>query len=115
MTSMPSRTADSNAATVCWVVERWPTGDGTLKTRYLPIQAFGATPLRPAVGGWSRPPGELVPERPAAMPATCVAWNEARGSTGSRARRPAPRTVKLRATITFGVVYAVRPLGKPGG
>ena len=33
MTSMPSTTACSNAATICGVFPTWPIGVGTLKTR----------------------------------------------------------------------------------
>src|ERR671930_146432 len=69
------------------------------------MYARGATPESPHVGGWSRPPGEHVPEAPAAMPATCVAWNEASRSMASRPRRPECGPGKARATMTFGVVH----------
>src|SRR5579872_4050542 len=58
----------------------------------------------------------VVPKSPAAMPATCVAWSELTGSNGMRAYfQVSPAGVNARATITFGVVYAVFPFGKPGG
>ncbi len=52
---------------------------------------------------------------PAAMPETCVPWNDAERSSGSWPPGPEPGPGKARATITFGVVYAVLPFGKPGG
>src|SRR5512133_2207973 len=79
------------------------------------MYARGATPERPHVAGWSRPPGEHVPESPAAIPATCVAWKEALRSTASRPRRPEFGPGNARATITFGDVHLRPPRGKPGG
>ena len=71
-------------------------------------------PDSPVVVGWSTPAGAVVPASPAAMPETCVPC----GSVGSNADRPAlsvTRAGKLRATITFGVVFVVSPFGNPGG
>jgi hypothetical protein len=79
------------------------------------MKAFGATPESPVTGGWSRPPVDAVPAFPAAMPATCVPWKLARGSSASRPRRPAPGPGKERATITFGLVQRRAPLGNPAG
>ena len=79
------------------------------------MYARGATPVRPQVGGWSRPPGEHVPESPAAIPATWVAWNDALRSIGRRPRRPELGPGNARATITFGVVNFSWPFGKPAG
>src|SRR3954451_10216367 len=53
---------------------------------------------------------------PAAMPATWVAWSELTGSNGVRAYLYVfAAGANARATITFGVVYAVLPFGKPVG
>ena len=79
------------------------------------MYARGATPESPVVSGWSAPAGAVVPELPAAMPATCVPWNEACGSTASLVRSSAPAPTNERATITFGVVHFVPPFGKPAG
>jgi hypothetical protein len=50
------------------------------------------------------------------MPATFVAWSESIGSNGVFAYFHAGCAgANARATITFGVVYAVFPFGKPGG
>src|SRR5919201_4344502 len=51
ITSIPSATADSKAATICADVALLPIGVGVLKTRWLPIQARGAIPERPLTGG----------------------------------------------------------------
>ncbi len=72
-------------------------------------------PVRPVTGGWSRPPVEAVPAVPAAIPATCVPWKLARGSTARRPRRPAPGPGNERAAITFGLVHRLPPFGKPAG
>ena len=47
------------------------------------MYARGATPESPVVRGWSAPAGAVVPALPAAIPATCVPWNDACGSTAS--------------------------------
>ena len=53
---------------------------------------------------------------PAAIPATCVPCEESSGSNGFEACFQAGRAGgNARATITFAVVYAVWPFGKPGG
>ena len=53
---------------------------------------------------------------PAAIPATCVPWKECSVSNGFEAFFQAGRGGgNARATITFAVVYAVCPFGKPGG
>ena len=49
------------------------------------------------------------------MPATCVPWKDAAGSTASRPPRPEVGPGKTRATITLGDVQVVPPLGKPAG
>ena len=67
------------------------------------------------VSGWSPPLGAVVPALPAAIPATCVPWNEACRSSARRLRSSAPTPTKARATITFGVVHLVPPFGKPAG
>ncbi len=79
------------------------------------MYARGATPESPVVCGWSPPAGAVVPALPAAMPATCVPWNEFCGSTASGVRSSAPVPTKERATITFGDVHFVPPFGKPAG
>jgi hypothetical protein len=81
----------------------------------LPIHARGATPDSPVVTGWSEPAGAVVPASPAAIPATCVPWKEARGSSARRPGRPACGPGNARATITFGVVHFFPPRGKPAG
>src|SRR6185436_13670424 len=78
------------------------------------MYALGATPERFDVVGWSGPAGAVVPLSPAAMPETCVPC----GSVGSNAFFPAASVTgagKLRATMTFGVVFDASPLGNPGG
>jgi hypothetical protein len=78
------------------------------------MYALGATPERFVVVGWSGPAGAVVPLSPAAMPATCVPC----GSVGSNAFFPAASVTgagKLRATMTFGVVFDPSPFGKPDG
>src|SRR3954447_17734004 len=73
------------------------------------MYAFGATPE-------TSPRGVRVPWSPAAMPATCVAWNEFLASNGLAASAYlGDGGGNARATITFAVVHAVFPLGKPGG
>src|SRR5437016_14467454 len=79
------------------------------------MYARGATPVKPQVGGWSCPPGEHVPESPAAIPATCVAWKDALRSIGRRPRCPEFGPGNARATITLGVVNFSCPFGKPAG
>ena len=49
------------------------------------------------------------------MPATCVPWNEACAVERELAAAARAGAGKARATITFGVVNCVSPLGKPGG
>src|SRR5438552_18040830 len=49
------------------------------------------------------------------MPATCVPWNDAAGSTAMRPGVPAFGPGNTRATITFGDVHFFAPRGKPGG
>src|SRR4029450_11103596 len=60
------------------------------------MKARGATPERPHVGGWSRPPGEQVPASPATMPATWVAWNEAERTDGKGPPPPRPHHLRPR-------------------
>src|SRR5581483_6450665 len=72
-------------------------------------------PDRPETVGWSRPGGAVVFASPAAIPATCVPWNDACRSSGSWPPAPEPGPGKARATITFGVVKLVLPFGKPDG
>ena len=63
-----------------------------------------------------RPLSVSVSALPAAIPATWVAWPECSGSNGFDAcRQVAPGGGNDRATITFAVVYAVWPFGKPSG
>ncbi len=58
----------------------------------------------------------IVSWSPAAMPATFVAWSEYSGSNGVFAYfHVGSAGANARATITFGVVYAVLPFGKPAG
>src|SRR5207237_9302287 len=78
-------------------------------------QARGATADSPLVVGWSGPAGAVGPESPAAIPDTCVPWNDEAGSTASRPGSPAFGPGKTFATITFGVVHFVPPFGKPAG
>jgi len=79
----------------------------------LPRYAFGAIPetrTRP------RGPVATVLLSPAAIPATWVACSEYSGSNGRLAYfQVVDGDGKARATITFGVVNAVFPLGKPAG
>ena len=57
-----------------------------------------------------------VPALPAAIPETCVACDECTGSKGRlRFLQVSPRGGNARATITFLVVNAVWPFGKPAG
>src|SRR5437868_15520126 len=49
------------------------------------------------------------------MPATCVPWKDAAGSTASRPPAPDVGPGKTRATITFGDTHLDRPFGKPAG
>ena len=57
-----------------------------------------------------------VPALPAAIPETCVACDECTGSNGRlRFLQVSPGGGNARATITFLVVYAVCPFGKPAG
>ena len=67
------------------------------------------------MGGRGPPAGAVVCATPAAIPATCVPWKDACGSSASRPGRPEPGPGKVRATITFGVVQRVPPRGKPAG
>ena len=69
-------------------------------------------PLRPVTED-GRSLRAVVPAMPAAIPATCVPWNDEAGSTASRPGSPAFGPGKTRATITFGVVRAT-PRGNPG-
>src|SRR5689334_6120958 len=58
----------------------------------------------------------FVPWSPAAIPATCVAWNDCVGSNGSFAYfHTGDGGANARWTITFGVARLVLPFGKPGG
>src|SRR3954453_8890900 len=53
---------------------------------------------------------------PAAMPATCVAWNDSAGSNGSDAfLYDGDGGGNARCTITFGVADCVWPFGNPAG
>ena len=81
----------------------------------MPIHARGATPESPETAGWSLPAGAFVAASPAAIPATCVPWNEACRSSGSRPAAPEPGPGNAFATITFGEVKVGSPLGKPAG
>src|SRR3954451_8466425 len=57
-----------------------------------------------------------VPWSPAAIPATCVAWNDSVGSNGWFAYLYfGDGGENVLCTITFGVVNFVCPFGKPGG
>ena len=85
------------------------------------MYARGATPDSPHVAGWSRPPGEHVPESPAAMPATCVPWNDASRSIGNRPGRPRVRPGKrarddhLRRRPLPAALREARRIGETGG
>ena len=57
----------------------------------------------------------VMPERPAAMPATCVPCSEPSGSKAVRMRAEPPGGAKARATMILPFVEAWRPFGKPGG
>src|SRR5512146_1322312 len=58
----------------------------------------------------------LVPWSPAAIPATCVAWNDWVGSKGVAAYfHRGDGGANARCTITFGVASSACPFGKPGG
>src|SRR4030095_13253846 len=72
-------------------------------------------PLRPLARGGPPPAGAVVPATPAAMPATCVPWNDDFGSTASRPAAPDFGPGKTRAAITFGVTHLLLPFGKPAG
>src|SRR6478672_9093166 len=73
------------------------------------MYAFGATPE-------SRVGPTCTPCTPAAIPATCVAWNELDGSNGLAAYfHVGDGGVNVRCTITFGVASCVCPFGNPGG
>ena len=79
----------------------------------MPRYAAGATPetVTCLVGSVA-----IVPWSPAAIPATCVAWKENCGSNGVLPYfHVSLAGANARATITFGVVKAVFPLGKPAG
>src|SRR6185312_4513019 len=53
---------------------------------------------------------------PAAMPPTCVAWNDSAESNGSLAPGwTGDAGANVRCTITLGVANRVWPFGKPGG
>ncbi len=56
-----------------------------------------------------------MPERPAAMPATCVPCSEPSGSKALRMRAELPGGAKARATMIFPFVPDWMPFGKPGG
>src|SRR5215210_8893050 len=63
-----------------------------------------------------RTPSAGVLALPAAIPATCVPCEESSGSNGFEAFfHLAPAGGNARATITFALVYAVCPFGKPAG
>ena len=79
------------------------------------MYACGATPESPLTEGWSRPGGAVVSSSPAAMPATCVPWNDSARSSGSCPAFPEPGPGNDFATITFGVVKLASPRGKPAG
>jgi hypothetical protein len=81
----------------------------------LPIHARGATPDSPLTAGWSGPAGAFVPASPAAIPATCVPWNDVRRSSARFDGGPKPGGGNERATITLGVVHLRPPFGNPGG
>jgi hypothetical protein len=71
----------------------------------LPRYARGATPKM-------RAPSAGVFGLPAAIPATCVPWDECSGSKGFEACFHCGRAGgNARATITFAVAYAVWPFG----
>ena len=77
------------------------------------MYAIGAIPDTLSFAPW-RAAGVL--KSPAAMPATCVACWELTGSNGVLAYfQVSPGGVNARATMTFGVVNRVFPLGKPAG
>ena len=59
--------------------------------------------------------GAVVPASPADTPATAVPWNENWRSTASLPCGPEYGPGNAFATITFGVVRLVWPLGKPAG
>src|SRR6266480_7762949 len=74
------------------------------------MKARGATPET------GRPLSCVVLQSPAAIPATCVACSELTGSNGREAYfQDSPGGGNARATITFAVVKALFPLGKPLG
>ena len=55
-----------------------------------------------------------MPERPAAMPATCVPCSEPSGSNGVRMRALPPGGANARATMILPFVPERMPFGKPG-
>ena len=65
--------------------------------------------------GWSGPAGAIVPALPAAMPATCVPWNEMFGTNASRPWRPEFGPGNARATMIFPFTHVRPPRGKPAG
>ena len=74
------------------------------------MYARGATPET------VRPPAAVVAVAlPAAMPATCVPCADCRVERLPAYFQVAPGGGKARATITFAVVNAVCPFGKPAG
>jgi len=64
---------------------------------------------------WSAPRVAVTPKFPAAIPATCVAWNEFPASKASFERFGVPGAANDFATITLGVVKRVSPSGNPAG
>ena len=57
----------------------------------------------------------VIPERPAAMPATCVPCSEPSGSKAVRMRARAAGRREARATMILPFVPERMPFGKPGG
>ena len=57
----------------------------------------------------------VMPERPAAMPATCVPCSEPSGSKAVRMRALPPGGANARATMILPFVPERMPFGKPGG
>ena len=123
MTSMPSRTAASNAATISglFAEQQPPSGaSGHVEDAVVPDvrarrdaleivhRGVAAAVVLDAEPG--RPASTSV-FTPAMTPATYVPWNELSRSSGALF---APGPAKPRATITFGVVEPVVPFGNPG-
>ena len=76
------------------------------------MYAAGATPDKGSV----LKNGAFVPWSPAAMPATCVPCSLNSGSNGRSAYfHCGEGGANARATITFDVVNATLPFGKPAG